>query len=117
MRQFLPNAVQICFCIFKLLCIAIDEIHPTDQRLIGMVDLLLVQVVAQQVRLIISRHGIAAQAVFVMLRFYDVAIILRPAARYFAAVFVAKVPHGGKVFQNRFPQRVNDLLEFCFELR
>ena len=76
MRQFLADAVQICFGVCELLCIAIDEMHPTDQRLIGMVDLLLVQVVAQQVRLIISRHGIAAQAVFVILRFYDVAIIL-----------------------------------------
>ena len=52
-----------------------------------------------------------------MLRFYDVAIILRPAARYFAAVFMAKAPHKGKVFQNRFPQLVHDLLEFRFELR
>ena len=46
MRQFLTNAVQICFCICKLLRIAIDETHPTDQWLIGMVDLLLVQIIA-----------------------------------------------------------------------
>jgi len=46
MRQFLADAVQIFFGICKLLCIAIDEMHPADQWLIGMVDLLLVQIVA-----------------------------------------------------------------------
>ena len=76
MRQFLTDAVQICFGVCELLCIAIDKMYSADQWLIGMVDLLLVQIIAQQVRLIISRHGIAAQAVFVMLRFYDVAVIL-----------------------------------------
>lgn len=52
-----------------------------------------------------------------MLRFYNVAIILRPATRYFSAVFIAKATHGGKVFQDRFPQLVHDLLEFRFEFR
>ena len=47
MRQFLADAVQICFGVCELLRIAIDEMHPTDQRLIGMVDLLLVQIVAR----------------------------------------------------------------------
>ena len=45
-RQLFADTVQICFGICELLCIAIDEMHPTDQRLIGVVDLLLVQIVA-----------------------------------------------------------------------
>ena len=32
--------------VHKLLCIAIDKMYPTDQWLIGVVDLLLVQIVA-----------------------------------------------------------------------
>ena len=46
MRQFFTDTVQICCGICELLRIAIDEMHPPDQRLIGVVDFLLVQVVA-----------------------------------------------------------------------
>ena len=52
-----------------------------------------------------------------MLRFYDVAIILRPAAGNIAADFVAKMPHRRKVFQNRFPQFIHDKLEIYFEFQ
>ena len=51
-----------------------------------------------------------------MLRFYGVAIILRPTAGNIAAIFAAKALHRGKVFQDCFPQLVHDLLEFRFEL-
>ena len=44
MRQFLADAVQIFFGICELLRIAVDEMYPADQRLIGVVDLLLVQI-------------------------------------------------------------------------
>ena len=46
MRQFLADAVQIFFGICELLRIAIDKMHPANQRLIGVVDFLLVQIKA-----------------------------------------------------------------------
>ena len=46
MRQFLADAVQICFGVCELPCIAIDKMYSADQWLIGMVDLLLVQILA-----------------------------------------------------------------------
>ena len=46
MWQFLADAVQICCGICELLRIAIDKMYSADQWLIGMVDLLLVQIVA-----------------------------------------------------------------------
>ena len=46
MRQFFADAVQIFFGICELLRITVDKMHPTDQWLIGVVDLLLVQIIA-----------------------------------------------------------------------
>jgi len=59
-----------------------------------------IKVKASQVCVVISRGWIAAQAVAVMLRFYDVAEILHPISVNSSSMFITEVCHCNTVFQN-----------------
>ena len=76
-----------------------------------------IKVKASQVCVVISRGWIAAQAVAVMLRFYDVAEILRPISVDPSAMFITEVRHCNTAFQDITSHHVNDFLKFSLERR
>ena len=64
---------------------------------------------------IVTRVRITTQAVAVMLRFHDVAVVLCPAAADFATAGITETLHSEAAFQHTLPQRVHDLLQLQLE--
>ena len=52
-----------------------------------------------------------------MLSFYDLVVVLCPAAADLAAVLITKTFHGRAVFQDILTEPVHDLLQILFERR
>ena len=115
-RKFLPHALEKGFGIGKLLRVASGLGDAAHQRRVPRHVLPLhIEVKAGQITAIISRGRVTAQAVAVMLRFHDVAIVLYIATVDFSAVVIAETLHREAVFQHIFTELTNDLLQLRFE--
>ena len=100
----------------KLLRIAIGIGDAAHQGLVPRHVLPLhIEVKAGEVTVIISRGWVTSQAVAIMLRFHDVAVVLYIAAVDFPAVVIAKTLHREAAFQHIFSELTNDLLQLRFE--